>query len=86
MPATNQDLDDGGINIDYKTYDVWEQPMDKDGTRTDLNVREAYNIIMQAREEQKKIVLPGMFWDGCDYNKIQLEEKARTKPKKQTPM
>ena len=31
-------------------------------------------------------MLPGQFWDGCDYNKVLLEEKKRMKPKKSTPM
>jgi hypothetical protein len=68
----NQGLEDGEEpQIDYKSYNVMEDEFEPSG----LKVKEAIDIIRKAQEEKKYIVLPGQFWDGCEYNKVLLSEK-----------
>jgi hypothetical protein len=51
-----------------------------------LKVRDAIELINKGQEEKNYIMLPGLFWDGCEYNKVLELEKIKTKPKKSTPM
>ena len=60
--------------------------MEEEFEPSGLKVREALDLIRKAQENKEYIMLPGQFWDGCDYNKVLLEEKKRMKPKKSTPM
>lgn len=51
-----------------------------------LKVWQAIELINKAQEEKAPIVLPGVCFDGCEYNKVLNEEKIKTKPKQSTPM
>jgi hypothetical protein len=79
----NSGLEDGEPpQIDYKSYNVMEDEFEPSG----LKVKDAIEIIKKAQEEKKPIVLPGQFWDGCEYNKVIKEEYEKLKPKKHDPI
>jgi hypothetical protein len=84
----NQDIGEDKLTNDYQLHggDIMLREI-----APGLTVRQAIDKVNECVDEKKKnpnaqIVIPGMFWNGCDYKKILEEEQERKRPKRFLPM